>query len=140
MLATDDYLPGVQVLHNSLRRFHARETLVILVTPDIARATRLKLKQLSYVQIAEVPHLMKPNKSTGAWERSQYTKLHIWTLTQFNQVFYIDADCLVLSDLSEIFTLKTDFGAAPDVFPPDCFNAGVLLIKPSLEMFKRLVS
>ena len=70
MLATDDYLPGVQVLHSSLRRFHARETLVILVTPDIARATRLKLKQLSYVQITEVPHLLKPNKSTGTWERS----------------------------------------------------------------------
>ena len=32
-----------------------------------------------------------------------------------------------------------EFGAAPDVFPPDCFNAGVLLVKPSFETFTMLV-
>lgn len=37
-----------------------------------------------------------------------------------------------MDNLSEIFKLQTDFAAAPDVFPPDCFNAGVLLIKPNL--------
>jgi len=55
-------------------------------------------------------------------------------------VFYIDADCIVLADLSSIFKLNVDFAAAPDVFPPDCFNAGILLVKPSIEMFKLLIS
>ena len=90
--------------------------------------------------IHEVPHIGKPNKSTGSWEESQYTKLHIWTLIQYEKVFYIDADCIVMDDLSEIFKLNTDFAAAPDVFPPDCFNAGVLLIKPNLQLFKDLLS
>ena len=26
------------------------------------------------------------------------------------------------------------------MFPPDCFNAGVLLIKPDIEYFKELLS
>lgn len=89
--------------------------------------------------IHEVPHIGKPNKSTGTWEDSQYTKLHIWALTQYKKVFYIDADCIVMSNLSDIFDLQTDFAAAPDVFPPDCFNAGVLYIKPSLETFNFLL-
>ena len=89
--------------------------------------------------IKEVPHIGKPNTSTGSWESSQYTKLHIWTLVQFKKVFYIDADCIVMEDPSSIFEVDSDFAAAPDVFPPDCFNAGVLLIKPSLDYFKTLV-
>ena len=58
---------------------------------------------------------MKPNKSTGVWERSQYTKLHIWTLTQFRKVFYIDADCMVLAKLDEVFKIDTSFAAAPEL-------------------------
>ena len=44
-----------------------------------------------------------------------------------------------MEDPSSIFEVDSDFAAAPDVFPPDCFNAGVLLIKPSLDFFKTLV-
>ena len=50
-------------------------------------------------------------------------------------MFYIDADCMVLEDPSTVFEVNADFAAAPDVFPPDCFNAGVLLIKPSIDFF-----
>ncbi len=55
-------------------------------------------------------------------------------------MFYIDADCLVMENPESIFELQdVEFAAAPDVFPPDCFNAGVMLIKPSLEKFNMLV-
>lgn len=33
--------------------------------------------------------------------------------------------------MEDVFQRDVDFAAAPDVFPPDKFNAGVLLIKPS---------
>ena len=32
-----------------------------------------------------------------------------------------------------------DFAAAPDVFPPDHFNAGVLVVRPSMSVFKALL-
>ncbi len=45
-----------------------------------------------------------------------------------------------MQDPSPIFEVDADFAAAPDVFPPDCFNAGVLLVKPDIEYFKELLS
>jgi glycogenin glucosyltransferase len=54
-------------------------------------------------------------------------------------VFYIDADCLIRENVEEVFELDTDFAAAPDVFPPDKFNAGVMLIRPSLATFNSLL-
>ena len=32
-----------------------------------------------------------------------------------------------------------DFAASPDVFPPDHFNAGVMLVRPSMAVFKSLL-
>jgi glycogenin glucosyltransferase len=68
------------------------------------------------------------------------TKLRLWELTQFDQVVYIDADCMVLDCLDELFErcADLDFAAAPDVFPPDRFNAGVLYLRPSKETFLQL--
>ncbi len=53
----------------------------------------------------------------------RYTKLHVWNLVEFEKVVYIDADALVLQNVDELFS-RPGFAAAPDVFPPDKFNAG----------------
>lgn len=114
--------------------------LVVLLTPNISKIARLQLKYLSNIILHEVPHIGKPSQSTGSWEQSQYTKLSVWSLTHYRKVFYIDADCIVLADLSAIFERDCEFAAAPDVFPPDCFNAGVFLLRPSLQVFRFLLS
>ena len=76
-----------------------------------------------------------------SWFGSAYTKLHIWTLTEYTQVFYIDADCMVMKPLDHMFKAyeECDFAASPDVFPPDHFNAGVLLIRPNMKVFMTLL-
>jgi alpha-N-acetylglucosamine transferase len=38
----------------------------------------------------------KTDPKTPSWHGSAYTKLHIWALIEYSQVFYIDADCLVV--------------------------------------------
>jgi hypothetical protein len=40
----------------------------------------------------------------------------------------------------QLFDRETAFAAAPDVFPPDRFNAGVLVVAPSQELFDRLIT
>lgn len=41
---------------------------------------------------------------------------------------------------AQLFKLEVDFAAAPDVFPPDKFNAGVMVLKPSLSVLKDMLS
>jgi glycogenin glucosyltransferase len=79
-------------------------------------------------------------REDASWVGSGYTKLHIWNLTDFEKILYIDADCLVVDKIEDIFDRNVDFAAAPDVFPPDNFNAGVLLIKPNETVFKELIA
>ena len=58
---------------------------------------------------------------------------------QFKKIVYIDADCLVLENIDHLFFLNTNFAAAPDIFPPDKFNAGVMVIIPNNELFNKMI-
>ena len=55
-------------------------------------------------------------------------------------MFYIDADCLVQASPEDVFPRDVTFAAAPDIFPPDRFNAGVLLIKPSMDTYNDMMT
>jgi glycogenin glucosyltransferase len=83
----------------------------------------------------------------ASWsDKCGYTKLHIFRQTVYDKVLYIDSDCLVVKDLSHLFKLHHDsprgrlLAACPDIFPPDKFNAGVMLISPSDALFEDLIA
>ena len=40
--------------------------------------------------------MLEEGKAMPSWFGSAYTKLHIWTLIEYSQVFYIDADCMIM--------------------------------------------
>ena len=40
----------------------------------------------------------------------------------------------------QLFDRKVDFAAAPDVFPPDRFNAGVMVVAPSEDVLQDMLS
>ena len=99
--------------------------------------------------MGSIPNPFEVEKSTAgpdgklpSWVGSAYTKLHLWTLYDYDLVYYIDADCLVQSvNVLRGFQMMIDkptayFAAAPDVFPPDNFNAGVLIVRPNAIPFR----
>ena len=73
------------------------------------------------------------------------TKLHIFNLTQFRSVVYLDADALVvhesattLFDYHQYLTPERPFAAAPEAIAPTLFNTGVLVVLPGAELFATL--
>uniref|UniRef100_A0A7S3PP17 Hexosyltransferase n=1 Tax=Aplanochytrium stocchinoi TaxID=215587 RepID=A0A7S3PP17_9STRA len=147
LVTSDSFLPAAQVLIFSFRRFHNDIPVVVLVTPNVSKVTRVILKRtgatVTTVESIENPHLASNANANSNWTNCGFTKLRIWSLTQYDKIVYIDADCVVLSEISNLFTVdlgSIGFAAAPDIFPPDCFNAGVLVICPSMVTFKNLVS
>ncbi|KAF5368445.1 hypothetical protein D9758_002278 [Tetrapyrgos nigripes] len=66
------------------------------------------------------------------------TKLHVFRLTQYSKVIFLDADVLPIRPLSHLFSTPHEFSAAPDVGWPDIFNSGVLVLSPGEEKFSEL--
>ena len=67
-----------------------------------------------------------------------FSKLHVWTLTQYSKCVFLDADTLVLENVDELFD-REELSAAPDIGWPDCFNSGVFVFEPSMETFENLL-
>ena len=65
--------------------------------------------------------------------------MHLFNLTQFERIVYLDADALVLVNVDDLFERNVSFAAAPDVFPPDRFNAGVMIVQPDDTVYNRML-
>jgi len=145
LITTDSFGPGARVLLHSLQSTMTTATskpaTILLVTPQVTEGIRKGLRGLcdDIIEVQPIPNPYAAETHVGGWVDSGFTKLRIWELIKFERVVYLDADCLVLEDLQELFALDVDFAAAPDVFPPDRFNAGVLLVRPNLVLFNGLV-
>lgn len=69
---------------------------------------------------------------------STFTKIELWRLTQYERIVYIDCDVIAIRAPDELFALDVDFAAAPDVGWPDCFNSGVMVLRPNLQDYYAL--
>ena len=81
-------------------------------------------------------------------ENCGWTKLRLFELESYNTILYIDADCLVIKDVSHLLHVDDNettkrvglLAAAPDIFPPDKFNAGVMVLRPSKTVFDDMMN
>jgi len=90
----------------------------------------------------KLSHLIEDRygKQNNSW--MMFTKINIWKQTQYEKLLYIDADTIVLKNLDSIFEINENISA---VFGGSLFHkyegieAGVLLIKPSMETYNKLI-
>lgn len=154
-------LTGAQTLLYSLKKCLDKNILyppelVVLVNPDVCQTTRHALWPTLCTRIMEVPILTLPvginskvpQGHTQPWDNDSpgLTKLHAFRLRVYDTIVFIEPDCLVLDDLyplikkGKIYTESEALvAAAPDIFPPDKFNSGVMVIRPSQEAFDNMM-
>lgn len=163
LLTSSDFGPGAATLAKSLRKRNTAHAFYVMVTEDVSKTIVKQLERLSD-GILMVSKIASPYgdstaaagaadeaadgksgagtaKKAPSWLGSEMTKLNLWSLTQFDKLVYIDADCLVMENIESLFDRETDFGlcAAPDVFPPDKFNAGVMVVKPDVLVYQSML-
>ena len=109
--------------------------------PQVSESSKTRLVTMCDSMV-EVDSIMCPYKGghEASWTNSELTKLHVWNLIQFRKIVYVDADVLILENIDELFRITGKFAAAPDIFPPDKFNAGVMVIEPDSSVFERMIS
>nr|XP_019048362.1 hypothetical protein I302_02133 [Kwoniella bestiolae CBS 10118]OCF27292.1 hypothetical protein I302_02133 [Kwoniella bestiolae CBS 10118] len=144
LLTTPSYLPGALVLLHSLLDLHPAPRdfkIVCLVTPETVDAKTIgELRKAGFDLVIGV----EPIGSGRAGQQGLHlmgrpdlnfalTKLHLFRLHPFfSTLIYLDADVLPLRPLSHLFTSTNPhvLSACPDTGWPDCFNSGVMVIRP----------
>ncbi|CAG8888182.1 unnamed protein product [Penicillium egyptiacum] len=143
LLLSDNYLPGAMVLAHSLRDNGTRARLVALFTPDRLQSSTIDELMTAYDELIPVSSMVNETPA-NLWLMDRpdliatFTKIELWRLTQYQRVVYIDCDVVALRAPDELLSLEADFAAAPDVGWPDCFNSGMMVLRPNLHDYYAL--
>ncbi|EIW87045.1 glycosyltransferase family 8 protein [Coniophora puteana RWD-64-598 SS2] len=149
LLSSDSYLPGALALAGALKDVHADNGpidfhIICLVTPETLDVSTIKLLRKTF-DIAVGVEVISQQRDDGALNLlgrpdldSVLTKLHVFRLTQYSKIIFLDADVLPVRPLSHLFHLEHEFSAVPDVGWPDIFNSGVMVLTPGEDKFDQL--
>ena len=131
LLYGEEYLLGVRVLGQSLRNSKTERDYVVLCTEDVSESNKLVLRSDGWI-VKSVQSLANPYKGFPSFLVKVFTKLLIWTLTEYKKVIYIDSDAIVLRNIDHLFHCGNFCVAYRH---SDLFNTGVLVLDPSQEVF-----
>lgn len=139
------YFKGAVVLGESLKKYTPESTDMVAIVENGGLNTHeiYQLKMAGWkVRIVD-PIRAMPCKFTAARWKFTFTKLHVFNLVEYEKVLFLDADCLVVGDFHErIFRTKINQDEVAACWVTrNCsrFNSGVMLLKPSAEVFSEMV-
>ncbi|KAI0407483.1 glycosyltransferase family 8 protein [Xylaria palmicola] len=137
LLLTDTYLPGALVLAHSLRDAATTKKLAALVTLDSVSAEAITELKSVYHYVIPVPRIRNAHPANLQLMNrtdlhSAFTKINLWSQTQFRKIVYIDSDVVAYRAPDELFSIQHPFSAAPDIGWPDLFNTGVMVLTPNM--------
>lgn len=149
------YVSGALALGQSIKDVGSKLELVALVTEEVPKQGRESLSKLwSVVEVETIICNHKHNldamqydlkgekyqQGVARWSTT-CTKFHAWRQVMYERVIFMDADMLVVGPIDDALWgfSNASFAAAPEAFPPDTFNAGFMVLTPSIATFERLL-
>ena len=154
LLTNDSYIYGVALLIESMSRVNTYYPLHVLINDEVSAASIEILDQLGVTHelVPTIPtppdiyqHNLNFEPNTAATWRNCWTKFHIFNLTQFDKIVFLDADILILKNLDHLFncphmTSCLD-GEYFNLWPGwDHFNSGCIVIEPSKKLFDDILN
>lgn len=145
-LGSDDFLPGVLVLNESLTTYNTRYGLLILVSEMISSEI-IELLDTNGVDFSIVEPIKNPNELFDDKRNYKYTytKLRIFELFGYSKLVYIDADMMVCANIESLFD-HPHFSAviAGSLLPQNLhwkdLNSGLMVLEPKEQLFNKIMS
>lgn len=140
VLSTDDYLPGVLVINKCLQLTNAKFPFTLLITENISHKTKKILKHYK-INVKEIKSLFLKNHKIDKWYFT-FSKLNIFSQTQFNKLVYIDLDMIITENIDHLFN-KPHFSSVNSggFIYRDWIdlNSGLIVFEPSKQLFTDLI-
>eukprot|EP01096_Ripella_sp_DP13-Kostka_P016539 TRINITY_DN8093_c0_g1_i7.p1 TRINITY_DN8093_c0_g1~~TRINITY_DN8093_c0_g1_i7.p1 ORF type:complete len:443 (+),score=152.90 TRINITY_DN8093_c0_g1_i7:572-1900(+) len=137
LLYNDGVLEGARVLGHSLVKTGTPFDRVAIVTETCSPVSVDQLEMDGWL-IHRVGNMPNPHQGHHLFQKRLdmvFSKLHIYNLTSYDKIVYLDTDILVLENVDELFGCPGFCANVRNGF----FNTGVMVIRPSEEMFLDLV-
>ena len=143
LLCDDVMLDPVLVLAASLRSANTSHPFIVLTLANLSATARHELTHpnsgvTELRSVAQLPYPFKVGAAGMTMNKPcRYSKLHLWNMTEFSKVVYLDADVMLLNNVDELFQ-QPELSAVPDL--AGVVNTGVLVAEPSAVTFADMIA
>ena len=130
---------GAIALARSIEKHTDKKLIILYTTPS----TKFLCSGLSNVILRPVQAIENPHNPKQERFRHTFTKLRIFELLEYKRLIYIDADCLMLSSIEDLFDRPEQILAAPDWgsnMNSSDFNSGLIAFSPSESLRNQVFS
>lgn len=152
ILSTNSYINGVVVLDRSLKTVKSKYPLYCVITDEVSEENIEVLTKLG-IRIIHKPQIV-PNGLTyedginqtifgNTWHLAM-VKLHVFDLTAFDKIVYIDSDVILLQNMDDLFD-KPHMTASQGLYTwwsgpvNNSFNSGLMVIQPNHYIFTNIL-
>jgi hypothetical protein len=136
VLSSNDFVLAASVLGYSIKKYTPHIPFVILATGDVTDESIAELRTYG-IETRRTEKFDTPYAKTHRARKFQYTKIRLWSHTEFSTLVHVDLDTLLLTDVSELF-LCGDFCAS--LRHSDMFNSGVFVFRPDTKVYKDMAA
>ena len=136
VLSTNNYLMGVLVLNENLKRFNSKYDLICLINENITEESKQTLEkyQIKYKEFKSVKYNVD---FECAWNYT-FDKFNVFLLEEYEKVVCLDLDLLILENLDFLFDYETPAMVIDNPTYTDRYNSGVMVITPNKDTFNSL--
>lgn len=142
VLSTDLYLDGILALNKSLKKAKNKYPLLVLTTDNICNTTIDKLQDKNILH-KSVSYINNPltNNQLNHWYYT-FSKLHIFNMTEYDKVVYLDADMIIQKNIDNLFekphmSAVNAGGLLNDEWVD--LNSGLMVIEPNKNTFNDMI-
>ena len=146
LLATDNFLPGVIMLNNSLKKVNTEYPLYVIATNNLAQKTfdALEKENILYKVYPYISFFCDGNRNLDFWKdvvdqrenvwwNCTFSKIYMFLFTEFEKICFVDADVEFLKNCDNYFSYPTP---AAFCYPySDGMPGGTMVITPSEKDF-----
>ena len=154
LLSNDSYVYGVTLLVESMKQVDTKYPLCVMVTEKVSVPTIKILDELgvNHVNVTSIPtpdyifeHNMSIEPEISVIWKECLTKYHVFDMTEYDKVVFLDADLYIMKNLDHLFELPHMTAAQDGEYfglwqgwPH--FNSGCVVIEPSHQLFLDLLN
>ena len=153
LVTTNNYVPGIVILYESLKRVKSEYPLICLYNKDISEENIARLKEIGIeLRLVDdigfpkqiIEHNNATNPDLGEVWKSTLTKCRVFEMTEFDKVIFCDADLLVLKNLDHCFELPHMTAALDGEYMnlwPSAphFNSGFFVVEPKAGELQKIL-
>ncbi|KAL6058586.1 exostoses (multiple)-like 2 [Balamuthia mandrillaris] len=145
-------IPAIALAH-SIRKFSClTDNLLAIISSEVSKEAREVLTKAGWTLLERPPldcqH--QGGRPDGALAKfpGEHMRFHVWNLTEYDRLVYLDCDIMLLDNIDEIFHLPLELGQiyAAHFAPPDDkhelktgINSGLLVLRPSSQITSELL-